>query len=58
MAFAWPGITLGARAPLYGAYAMLDGIFAIVAAVTGTPRSLPWWALLAEGVAGITVGRS
>jgi uncharacterized membrane protein HdeD (DUF308 family) len=56
MAFAWPGITLGALVLLYGAYALADGVFAIVAAVTGTPRSLPWWALLAEGVAGIAVG--
>ena len=35
MAFAWPGITLGALVLLYGAYALADGIFAIAAAVVG-----------------------
>ena len=56
MAFAWPGITLAALVLLYGAFALADGIFAIVAAVVGMPRGMPWWALLLEGVTGIAVG--
>jgi uncharacterized membrane protein HdeD (DUF308 family) len=56
MAFAWPGITLGAMVLLYGAYALVDGVFAIAAAVTGRTRGIPWWALLLEGIAGIAIG--
>src|SRR4051794_18320940 len=56
MAFAWPGITLGALVLLYGAYALVDGIFAIAAALAGRTGGLPWWAMLLEGVAGIAVG--
>ena len=56
MAFAWPGITLGALVLLYGAYALVDGIFAIAAVLVGRPRGMPWWALLLEGLAGIAVG--
>ncbi len=56
MAFAWPGITLGALVLLYGAFVLADGIFAIVAALVGRTQSMPWWALLLEGVTGIAVG--
>jgi uncharacterized membrane protein HdeD (DUF308 family) len=55
-AFAWPGLTLGALVLLYGAYALVDGAFAVAAALTGTPRGVPWWALLLEGLAGIAIG--
>jgi uncharacterized membrane protein HdeD (DUF308 family) len=55
-AFAWPGITLGALVLLYGAYALIDGVFAVAEAVVGRTEGLPWWALLLEGVAGIAVG--
>jgi uncharacterized membrane protein HdeD (DUF308 family) len=37
IAFAWPGITVAALVLLWGAYAFVDGVFALVAAV----RS-PW----------------
>jgi uncharacterized membrane protein HdeD (DUF308 family) len=56
MAFAWPGITLGVMVLFYGAYAVVDGIFAIAAAVTGRTSGMPWWALLIEGIAGIAFG--
>lgn len=56
LAFAWPGITLGALVLLYGAYALVDGVFAIVAAAAGRSQGTPWWALVLEGVAGIAVG--
>jgi uncharacterized membrane protein HdeD (DUF308 family) len=55
-AFAWPGLTLMVLALLFGAYALIDGAFAVAAALVGSPRGLPWWALLAEGLLGILVG--
>ena len=56
MAFAWPGMTLGVLVLLYGAYALVDGVLAITAAVAGRTWGMPWWALLLEGVLGITIG--
>jgi len=56
MAFAWPGMTLGVLVLLYGAYALVDGVLAITAALAGRTWGMPWWALLLEGVLGITVG--
>ena len=56
MAFAWPGITLGALVLLYGAYAFADGVLAITAALVGRTVGVPWWALLIAGLAGIGVG--
>ena len=57
LAFVWPGITLGALVLLYGAYALVDGILAIIAAVSKREGSgLPWWALLLQGLLGIAAG--
>ena len=52
-AFFWPGPTLLALVLLFGAYALVDGIFAIVAAITSADRSSRWWALVLEGIVGI-----
>jgi uncharacterized membrane protein HdeD (DUF308 family) len=54
-ALIWPGLTLAVLIILYGAYAVVDGAFAIVAGVragSGTRR----WLLLAEGALGILAG--
>ena len=50
-----PGLSLAALVTLYGAYALVDGVFAIVSAVRrhGTER---WGMLLLEGIAGIGAG--
>jgi len=53
LAFFWPGITLLTLVLLWGAYALLDGIFALVAAVKKTDPRTPTWALVLEGIAGI-----
>src|SRR5262249_55456434 len=53
-AFVWPGITLEVLILFFGAWALVDGIFAIVAAIrgqTGQPR----WLLVLEGIVGILV---
>jgi uncharacterized membrane protein HdeD (DUF308 family) len=56
MAFAWPGMTLGVLVLLYGAYALVDGVLAITAALAGRTWGMPWWALLLDGLMGITIG--
>jgi uncharacterized membrane protein HdeD (DUF308 family) len=40
----------------YGAYAFVDGIFAIAAAAFGEGQAGRWWALLIEGILGVVVG--
>lgn len=55
-AFAWPGLTLAVLIFVYGAYALIDGIFAVIAAVVARqPGRFPWGLLLA-GLAAIVVG--
>jgi len=50
LAFIWPGITLLALALLFGAYALVNGVFAIIAAVQEAGRGERWLALSVEGV--------
>jgi uncharacterized membrane protein HdeD (DUF308 family) len=52
VAFAWPGVTLGALVLLWGAYAFVDGILAIVSAFSGASGQ-PWWMLALEGIVGL-----
>jgi uncharacterized membrane protein HdeD (DUF308 family) len=55
-AFFLPGITLAVLILLFGAFALVDGIFAIVAAVRTHRRNERWWLLLVEGVLGVLAG--
>jgi uncharacterized membrane protein HdeD (DUF308 family) len=52
----WPGITLAVLVILFGAYALVDGIFAIGAAISDRVGSSQWWALILEGMVGILIG--
>jgi uncharacterized membrane protein HdeD (DUF308 family) len=54
LAFVWPSITLAVLVLLFGAYALVDGILALVSAVRSGGEQL--WALLLEGVVGIVAG--
>jgi len=56
LAFAWPGITLFVLIVFFGAYMLVDGIFAIVAAVRAAGEEARWWLMLLEGVLGLVVG--
>jgi uncharacterized membrane protein HdeD (DUF308 family) len=58
LSFVLPGVTLAVMVLLFGAYAVVDGIFALVAAARGRDRDLgtPWWALVLEGVLSIAAG--
>src|SRR3954451_12717303 len=56
IAFVWPGITAAALILLFGAYALVDGIFALIAGLRLARqhgRSAP---LLIEGVLNILIG--
>ena len=55
VALAWPGLTLAVLIILYGAFAVVDGGFAIVAGLRGTGGTRRWL-LLAEGVLGLLAG--
>lgn len=55
-AFTWPGITLWALVALFGAYALVDGIFAIIESFRRDVVGERWWALLFEGFVGIAIG--
>lgn len=55
LAFAWPGITLLSLVILYGFYALVDGLFAILAAIKGGNIESRWWLILI-GLLGVAAG--
>jgi uncharacterized membrane protein HdeD (DUF308 family) len=55
LAFVWPGLTLLVLIMFYGAWALVDGVLAIIAAVTGGAPAPRWW-LAIVGVLGILAG--
>jgi uncharacterized membrane protein HdeD (DUF308 family) len=54
-AFVWPGLTILSLTFVFGFYALLDGIFALVAAWSNRSHER-WWVLLLEGLLGIAAG--
>ncbi len=56
LALIWPGITFTVLVFFWGAYALVDGIFAIVTMLTHHTEGNPRWMLLLEGLAGILAG--
>ncbi len=52
----WPGITLAALVLLFGAYAFVDGVMAIVRMFRAPVAFERWVVLLLEGIAGILAG--
>jgi uncharacterized membrane protein HdeD (DUF308 family) len=56
LAFIWPGLTLAVLILLFGAYVLVDGIFAIIAAIKAPAGSERWWVLLLEGIVGVAIG--
>ena len=55
LAFAWPGATLFVICILFGAYAFVDGVFAIVAAVRAAQAHERWWPFVIEGIVGLAI---
>ncbi len=56
LAFARPSQALQALVLVFGAYAFVDGIFAIFAGIASYRYFERWWAVLLEGVAGVVLG--
>jgi uncharacterized membrane protein HdeD (DUF308 family) len=56
LAFMWPGITLTVLVFLFGAYALVDGAFSIVAGIKSHGEYKRWWLLLAEGCLSVAAG--
>lgn len=51
-----PAITLAVLVLFFGAYALVDGIFAVVTAIANRRGEPHWVALLIAGLAGIVIG--
>jgi uncharacterized membrane protein HdeD (DUF308 family) len=51
MAFAWPGLTIALLVLIWGAYALIDGVFSLVAGVRAK-----YGALIVLGLLGIAAG--
>jgi len=56
LALVWPGATLLALVLLFGAYALVDGVFAVAFGIASYKDNERWWAVLLEGLAGIVIG--
>jgi uncharacterized membrane protein HdeD (DUF308 family) len=51
-----PGLSLFALVTVFGAYAFVDGVLALVSALRRRGRTEPLWRLVLQGIAGIAVG--
>lgn len=56
MAFVWPVLTLSVLVMLFGAYALVDGVFGLFDAIRDRARLVRIWPLVLESVLGIVVG--
>ena len=55
LAFVWPGITLAALVLVWGAYALIDGLCALIASLR-LDDGKPMWTLAVVGLLGIAAG--
>jgi uncharacterized membrane protein HdeD (DUF308 family) len=56
LAFAWPGATLFVLVLFWGAYALVEGIFSLIAASRIRDRGRPMWMFVVIGILGIAAG--
>lgn len=56
LALIWPGSAILALVLLFGAFALVDGIFAVAAGIASHGTFERWWAVLLEGLSGIVIG--
>ncbi len=55
LTFVWPGVTLVTLVLLWGAFALIDGSFALWAGIVGNNPKMRWWLVIA-GLVGIGAG--
>jgi uncharacterized membrane protein HdeD (DUF308 family) len=55
-AWFWPGLTLTALIIVFGAYALVDGIFAVIAGISSYSENQRWWAEVLVGIVSIVAG--
>ncbi len=56
VAFIWPGLTGLVLVMAFGAFALIDGVFAVVTGISRLGHSSRGWAFLVEGLLGVGVG--
>jgi uncharacterized membrane protein HdeD (DUF308 family) len=56
LALVWPGAAIFALVVLFGAYALVEGIFALIAAFKLRERGRPMWTFVVIGILGILAG--
>jgi uncharacterized membrane protein HdeD (DUF308 family) len=56
LAFVWPHITLTVLVFFFGAYALVDGLIAIIAGLKSHATLKRWWLLLVEGLLSVAAG--
>jgi uncharacterized membrane protein HdeD (DUF308 family) len=56
LAFVWPGATIAALVMLFGAFATVDGVLAIAAALSNVVGQQRRWSILLQGVVGLVIG--
>jgi uncharacterized membrane protein HdeD (DUF308 family) len=57
VALVWPGWTILALIYVFGAYALIDGVMALVNAIQDRSTSSEyWWLVLIRGIIGIIIG--
>jgi uncharacterized membrane protein HdeD (DUF308 family) len=56
VALFFPGVAFLSLVLVFGAFAFVDGVFALVAAFAGGAKSENWWWLVLEGLFGILIG--
>jgi uncharacterized membrane protein HdeD (DUF308 family) len=55
-ALVWPRIALEVLVLLFGAFALVDGVIAIIVAIHSRHIFTDWWVWLLEGLAGLAAG--
>jgi uncharacterized membrane protein HdeD (DUF308 family) len=55
LAFWLPGDTLVVIGLLFGAYALVDGVFATLATIRAVEEHQRWWPLMLEGIVGLLI---
>jgi len=56
LAWMWPGATLVTLVLFWGAYALVDGIAALLGGWNAKEAGRPWWQVVLVGVVGIAAG--